>query len=103
VKVRIVIWVNRLLSREGRINLLKVVLEGILVYWNSITIVPKGVLTKIRKLCSQYLWAGQKFLRGIHLSKWSSLVIPTEFGGWGVKGIHTFSYALVGKNLWRLT
>jgi hypothetical protein len=47
VEARIAIWVNRLLSRGGRLVLIKAVLEGIPVYWNSIDAIPKGVLDKI--------------------------------------------------------
>jgi hypothetical protein len=43
----LVIWVNRLLSRGGRLVLIKAVLEGIPVFWNSIAEIPKGVLDHI--------------------------------------------------------
>jgi hypothetical protein len=47
VEAKISIWVNRLLSRGGRLVLLKSVLESIPVYWNSIVAIPRGVLKKI--------------------------------------------------------
>jgi hypothetical protein len=65
--------------------LIKVVLESILMYWNSIAAVLKGVLDKICKLCFQFLWAGKTFPGGIHLASWKSIVIPKEAGGWGFK------------------
>jgi hypothetical protein len=44
VEARIAIWVNRILSRGGRLVLIKEVLEGILIYWNSIVAIHKGIL-----------------------------------------------------------
>jgi hypothetical protein len=80
--------------------LIKVVLESIMVYWNSIAAVPKGVLDKIHRVCFQFLWAGKKFPGGIHLASWKSIVIPKEAGGWGLKDICPF---VQGRNLWRMT
>jgi hypothetical protein len=46
--------VNRLFSTGGRLVLLKVVLEIIPVYLNSIAAIPNGVLKKIHELSFQY-------------------------------------------------
>jgi hypothetical protein len=40
--------------------LLKSVLESILVFWNSITTFPRGILEKIRRINCRYLWASHK-------------------------------------------
>jgi hypothetical protein len=52
------LWVNRLLSRGGRLVLLKSVLESTHVYWTSIVTVPKGILAKVKKISFQFLWQG---------------------------------------------
>jgi hypothetical protein len=39
-------WSFRWLSREGRLILIKSVLEAILVYWMSLAWIPKGILEK---------------------------------------------------------
>ena len=64
VEVRIYVWTNRLLSRGGRLVLIKSVLEGIHVYWNSIVVIPKGILDKIRRLSFKYLWSGNNIHGG---------------------------------------
>jgi hypothetical protein len=101
VEARTSLWVHRLLSRGGRLVLLKSVLQGIPIYWNSIAVVPKMVLNKIQSICSHFLWTGHK--KGPHLAKWSSIASPKELGGWGIKEIHLFAQALAGRNIWRLT
>jgi hypothetical protein len=65
--------------------------------------IPKGVLDKVQKLSNKYLWAGQNASGGIHLASWNSVVTPKEFGGWGLKDIFPFAWALAGKKLWILT
>lgn len=42
------IWQQRWLSRAGRLALIKSVLETILVYWMSLTWIPKGILNRIK-------------------------------------------------------
>jgi hypothetical protein len=102
VEKRISTWVYKTLSR-GRLMLLKAILEGIPVYWNSIAAIPKGVLEKICTLSYQYLWVGQNLPEGIHLAKWHSIATPKEFGGWSLKDIRPFVRALADRNLSRLT
>jgi hypothetical protein len=48
------------LSRAGRLVLVKSVLEAILVYWMSLSWIPKGILEAARKLTSKFLWSGKK-------------------------------------------
>jgi hypothetical protein len=91
VEARIAIWVNRLLSRGGRLVLIKEVLEGILVYWNSIAAIPKGILDHIRRIRFFFLWVGQNSPGGTHLASWNSIALPKEMGGWGLKNIRLFS------------
>jgi hypothetical protein len=47
-EVCVALWVNQLFSRGGRLMLLKSILESIFVYWTSIVVEPKGILTKIK-------------------------------------------------------
>lgn len=45
---------NKWLSQDGRLVLIKSMLEAILVYENSLAHIPKGILEKIRKLCFNF-------------------------------------------------
>ena len=45
----IAMWTNRFLSRGGWLVLLKAVLQRILVYWASISYIPKGLLARIKE------------------------------------------------------
>jgi hypothetical protein len=63
----------------GRLVLVKSVLEAILVYWMSLAWIPKGILERIRKLCSKFLWAGNQEKVIIPWVKWSSLALPKSW------------------------
>ena len=86
---------NRLLSRGGRLVLIKLVLESLPVYWNSIMAIPRGVMDKIRRLSFKYLWS-----KGVHLVKWVAIAAPKEMGGWGLKDLNLFGKTLAVNSLW---
>jgi hypothetical protein len=43
------------------------------MYWTSITVVPKGILTIIKKLSFQFPQSGSKLIGGICFLKWIRL------------------------------
>eukprot|EP01018_Ginkgo_biloba_P023075 Gb_32325 [translate_table: standard] len=90
------------LSKGGRLILVKSILEAIPVYWLSLTLIPKGVLDKIRKLSFRFLWPGNREKEGIPLVKWQVVAAPKASGGWGIKNLHLFGKALAAKFVWRL-
>jgi len=83
--------------------LIKTILEGIPVYWNSVAAIPKRFLDHICRTSFRFLWAGQISPRGTHLANWKSIAAAKEMGGWGLKNTRLFARSLVGRNLWRLT
>jgi hypothetical protein len=70
-------------QEQGRLVLVKSVLEAILVYWISLAWVPKGTLEKIRRICFKFLWAGQKESFVMPWIKWETLATPKLLGGGG--------------------
>jgi hypothetical protein len=77
----ILIWVNHLLSKGGRLVLLKSMLEIILVYWSSIEImIPKGILSRTSKVSFQYLSSWKQNIVGIPLALWLSLATLNYLG-----------------------
>jgi hypothetical protein len=95
-------WCHRWMSRGGRMVLVKSVLESIHVYWLSIAHIPKTIIERIHRKCSNFLWTCSKEKEGIPIFKWSRISTLKEFGGWGLKKLHIFGQALAAKSLWRL-
>eukprot|EP00253_Pinus_taeda_P023539 PITA_23539 len=103
IEARINHWSFRWLSRAGRLTLLKSVLLAILVYWAALSWIPKGVLEKIRKICSRFLWVGSaKESTFLPWVAWDKIARPKEWGGWGIKRLPEFSLSLATKSGWRL-
>ena len=82
--------------------MLKAVLQSSPVYWASIAYIPKGILTKIRKLCFSFLWTASKQSEGISLANWKTLARPKKLGGWGIEILDLFTKYLAAKTLRRL-
>lgn len=95
-------WSYKWLSRARRLTLIKSVLLAILVYWVALTCVPKGILEKIRRICSNFLWASSKENSVLPWVAWDKVARPKDWGGWGIKSLLDFSLLLVEKSGWRL-
>jgi hypothetical protein len=92
---------NRWLSLGGGYIMVKSVLENLPVYWLTLAKIPVHVLVKIRHHVFHFLWLGNKAKRGIHLSKWDTILSPKSYGGWDIKNIHLFGKELAAKIVWR--
>lgn len=58
-------WSVKLLSFAGRLQLLKTVIFGIINFWFSAFMLPKGCIKNIESLCCRFLWSGNVDKRGI--------------------------------------
>ena len=99
---RVNIWCTRWLSRAGRLILVKLVLESIPIYWMSLAWIPKAILEKSIKNCSNFLWTRKKEHRVLPWVKWNQIVRPKQLGGWGIKNSLMSSKVLAAKAGWRL-
>eukprot|EP00253_Pinus_taeda_P013898 PITA_13898 len=68
----------------------------------ALTWVPKGVLEKIRRICSRFLWAGSKESSVLPWVAWEKVARPKEWGGWGIKSLPDFRLSLAAKSGWHL-
>ena len=80
IEDRIGCWIYKFLSREGRLVLLKAVLQSISVYWATIAYIPKGILHKLRKNFLSFLWSVNKHSKGIPLDTWKLPASPKDLG-----------------------
>jgi hypothetical protein len=63
----------------------------------SLAWIPKGVLEKIRRICSRFIWSGSGDKYTQNWAKWESIVMPKALGVWGLKNILLFSKALLER------
>ena len=67
-----------MLSKGGKLILIKFELEVIPVFWMHFWI-PLGIIERIRKLCFKFLWARNSDSFGF--PSWKALARPKNLGG----------------------
>lgn len=100
IEAKITHWSYKWLSRAGRLTLVKSVLQAMSVFWAALTWVPKGILNKISKICSRFLWSGTKEDSVLPWVAWEKVARPKKWGGWGIKNLYDFSLSLAAKSGW---
>jgi len=84
------------------LTLVNSVLQAMPVFWAALTWIPKGILHKIKQLCSRFLWSGSKEDSVLPWVSWDKIARPKYWGGWGIKNLIDFSSSLAAKSGWRL-
>lgn len=59
IQAKIKGWVVKILSYEGRLQLVNSVLNSIHMYWGSMFILPKKLIRKMEGLMASFLWSGR--------------------------------------------
>lgn len=96
-------WSSRCLSQAGREIMIKSVLQSIPSYVMSIFLIPHSLSDEIEKMMNSFWWGHKpEQSKGIHWLSWERLAMHKNAGGLGFKRITTFSYAMIGKQAWKL-
>ena len=95
-------WSAKLLSFAGRLQLLKTVIFGTVNFWISAFVLPKGCIREVESLCSRFLWSGNIDTRGIAKVAWSTVCLPKDEGGLGLRSFAVWNQVLCLKFIWLL-
>lgn len=95
-------WSVRLLSFAGRLQLLKTVIFGTVNFWMSAFILPKTCIKTIESLCSRFLWSGSTDKKSIAKVAWTTVCLPKEEGGLGLRNFIIWNQVLCLKFIWIL-
>ncbi|KAL0420599.1 UNVERIFIED_CONTAM: hypothetical protein Slati_3082800, partial [Sesamum latifolium] len=79
-------WEGIQLSFAGRIQLIKLVLMSLNVYWAMAFILPKGVIREVEKCLRSFLWKGTSNV-GYRKVAWHLVCRPIEEGSQGIRDI----------------
>ena len=90
-------WRGRLLSRGGRLVLVKAVLSAIPTYFMSAFRMPAGVWRRLKSVMRSFFWRGADLGRGGALVAWSSVCRPFADGGLGIHHLQHANSALLCK------
>ena len=95
-------WSVKLLTYAGRLQLLKTVIFGTVTFWTSAFILAKGCIKAIESLCSRYLWSGNTEKRSIAKIAWTTVCLPKNEGGLGLRNLMIWNLVMCLKFIWLL-
>ena len=97
-------WWARLLSRGGRLVLLKAVLAAIPTYFMSIFRLSSGVRKRLEQLMRRFFWHGSRpeKTQAVPLVAWETVCRPIKQGGLGVRQLQHTNTALLAKWVHRI-
>lgn len=102
IENKLAAWKVKLLSRAGRLTLIKSVLNSLPIYYMSMFRMPKIVAQKIVKLQRRFFWGtSANGEMAPPMVKWSSIELPKTHGGLGVGNILHKNLMLLFKWWWR--
>jgi hypothetical protein len=94
-------WKKLYLSKGGRLTLIKSTLSNLPMYYLSLFPVPMSAAKRMEKIQREFLWGGMGDDQKLNLVSWNQICRPLRAGGLGIRNVHKFNQALMGKWLWR--
>ncbi|CAL1351994.1 unnamed protein product [Linum trigynum] len=93
---RIRSWRANKLTYAGKLQLISSVLYSITQFWMTVFMLPKKVINRIQKVCSDFLWYGEG--TGRAKARWDLICLPKKEGGLGLRDLYTWNVACVWQN-----
>lgn len=92
-----------MLSRGGRLELVRSVLSAIPIYYMTCFQLPQWVIDRIDRIRRGFLWGKNGSTdRGISLTSWETVCIPTNCGGLGVSNLKLVNISLMLRWWWKV-
>ncbi|GJY67502.1 hypothetical protein Tco_0469740, partial [Tanacetum coccineum] len=95
-------WKNKSLSFAGRLQLCKLVIYSMQVYWATVLVIPKGIWYDIQQLIRCFLWCNGEYKRGKAKVAWEDICLPKCKGGLGLRSLEVFNLALMTTHVWNI-
>lgn len=93
-------WGIKSLSFAGRCLLIKTVITRNVIFWTSTFLLPKGCIKRIESLCSSFLWSGSVEGRANAKVSWTTVCLPKEEGGLGLRNFRIWNLTLLLRLAW---
>ena len=104
IQCRLATWKAKILSRAGRLTLIKSVLNSLPVYYMSMFKMPKAIAAKIVSIQRSFFWGGlSENRKGCNRVRWTDIQLPKQMGGLGVGNIMHKNLMLLFKWWWRFS
>jgi hypothetical protein len=102
VKLKLSAWKASLLSIAGRVQLVRSVVQSMLIYSISIYSWPESLLKDIEKSMRNFIWSGDIEKRKLVTVSWKNLCKPFHKGGLSIRSLSKLNKAANLKLCWSL-
>ena len=102
IKTKFATWKGVLLSIMGRVQLVKSVIHGMLVYSFHIYRWPIRLLNMLDKMIKIFIWSGDIHTRKICTVAWKQVCLPWDSGGLDLKSTRSINSSLLLHLSWQL-
>ena len=103
VRSKLALWKVNVLSRAGRVALIKSSMNSIAAYYMQVTQFPKKTLLELDSICNDFLWGGRDGQKKLHLIGKAHSFLPKSEGGLGIRSHVDLNTALLAKLGWKMT
>lgn len=102
IKSKLATWKGRILSIMGRVQLVKSVIHGMLVYSFHVYLWPKRLLRLLDSWIKNFIWSGDVLMKKVCTVSWKVMCRPWDEGGLDIKPTRLINEALILKLSWDL-
>jgi hypothetical protein len=102
IKVKLATWKGHHLTVMGRVQLVKSIIHGMLVYSFHIYRWPKNLLKMLDRWIKKFIWSGDIFTRKICTVKWNVVCLPWDAGGLDLKPTTLINDSLLLHLSWKM-
>ena len=102
IKVKLASWKGSLLTIMGRVQLVKSIIHGMLVYSFHIYCWPQNILKLLDRWIKKIVWSGDIYTLKICTVKWNTVCLPWESGGLDLKPTRLINNSLLLQLSWNL-
>lgn len=95
-------WKGTVLSIMGRIQLVKSIIHGMLVYSFHVYMWPHRLLRLLDSCIKNFIWSGDIHTRKVCMVSWKVLCLPWSAGGLDVKPTRLINESFMLKLAWQL-
>ncbi|KAK2369004.1 hypothetical protein QL285_082161 [Trifolium repens] len=100
IKAKLASWKASLLSIAGRVQLVKSVIQGMLVYSISIYSWPISLLKGLERWIKNFIWSGDISQRKLVTVAWKKVCRPYDQGGLGIRSVIVLNESTNLKLCW---
>jgi len=102
IKIRLASWKASLLSMAGRVQLVKSVIQSMVIHTMTVYSWPISILRDIEKLIKKFIWSGDIDKRKLVTVAWKKVCVDLDEGGLGLRSLICLNQATNMKICWEM-